>query len=110
MLPISPTSETGMFPSSKSRVSQASGGGTGISSQRAAVPTGTIQQEGIPPQMPELSTQSELTLTFMKSYSLKTQVHTLQVGCLVSESISHPMPLVIRIHTYSSMDYKLSTY
>ena len=57
-------------------MSQASVGGTGISSQRAAVPTGTIQQEGIPPQMPELSTHSELTLTFMESCSLKnTSAH-----------------------------------
>ena len=70
-MPISPTSKTGMSPSSESRVSQASGDGAGIFSQGAAITTEAIQQEGIQPQMPELLSQSELTLIFMKSCSRK---------------------------------------
>ena len=65
-MPISPTSDTEISPSSESRVSQASGDEEGISSQGAA-----IQQEGIPPQIPELLTPSELTPIFMKSCSRK---------------------------------------
>ena len=66
-MPISLTSETGMSRSYESRVSQASGGGAEISSQGAAITTEAIQQEGIPLPMPELLSQSELTLIFMKS-------------------------------------------
>ena len=68
-MPISPISETGMSPSSESRVSQA--GGMDNSSQGAAITTEAIQQEGILPHMPELLPQNELTMIFMKSCSRK---------------------------------------
>ena len=64
-MPISPPSETGM-PLLSKIVSQA--GGVGISSQGAAITTEAIQQEWIPPRMPELLPQNEVTLIFMKLF------------------------------------------
>ena len=73
-MPDSRIFKTGMSPSSEGRVAQASGGGVGNSSQGTAITTDAIQQQGTPPQMPELLSQSELTLIFMKSYSGKNTV------------------------------------
>ena len=71
-MPISPNSETGMSPSSSE--SKASGGG--VESQGVAIIAEATQQEGIPSQIPDLLSQSELTLIFMKSCFCKnTSVH-----------------------------------
>ena len=57
--------------SSEGRVAQASGGGVGNSLQGGAIITDARQHQGTPPQVPELLSQSELTLIFMKSCSRK---------------------------------------